>query len=71
MKFKNLLPVTLLAVFALAACGPTDTSSAGGSTDASSADDSSSNPSSEEEVPNLGDFVDGLAVGEVAEPLAA
>lgn len=62
MKLKHLLPFTLLAVLALAACDPVDTSSTG---------DSSGDPTSEEALPTLGDFVDDLAVGEVAEPLAA
>ena len=75
MKLKNLLPVTLLAVFALAACGPTDTSSAGGSTDASSSgdtsgdtsSDTSSESSSEAEESALKDIIAGLPLGEVDE----
>ena len=62
MKLKNLLPVTLLAVFALAACNPTDTSSSG---DTSS--DTSSESSSEAEESALKDIIAGLPLGEVDE----
>ena len=58
MKLKNLLPVTLLAVFALAACDPTDTSSSS---------DTSSDTSSEIEESALKDIIAGLPLGEVDE----
>lgn len=52
MKLKHILPVTMLAVLALAACDPvaSDTSSGAPS-------------SSEEEVVTLGSYIDDLAVG--------
>jgi hypothetical protein len=60
MKLKHLLPVTLLAVLALAACDPVDTSS--------SSDPSSDTPSdSEVEESALKDIIAGLPVGEVDE----
>ncbi len=58
MKLKNLLPVTLLAVLALAACDPVDTSSSG---------DTSSDTSSEVEESALKDIIAGLPLGEVDE----
>jgi hypothetical protein len=66
MKLKNLLPVTLLAVFALAACNPTDTSSSG-DTSGDTSSDTSSESSSEAEESALKDIIAGLPLGEVDE----
>ncbi len=66
MKLKNLLPVTLLAVFALAACDPTDTSSSS-DTSSDTSSESSSESSSEIEESALKDIIAGLPLGEVDE----
>lgn len=61
MKLKHFLPLSVLAVLALAACdGPVNSSG-----------DTSSDSSSEEPVPTLADYVDELPTGVVAEPVAA
>lgn len=59
MKLRHFLPISVLAVLALAACGETG----GSSSDVPS--------SSEEPVPSLADYVDALPTGEVADPVAA
>ena len=64
MKLRHLLPVTLLAVLALAACDPVDTSSSGDAP-SDSGTPSESDPSSGPEESALKDIIAGLPVGEV------